>query len=151
MAEDDLQRAVSLVEQAITALGVDPATCRLPSEVDARYALTRGSASIVVAVHPPRQDDEDGTVRVVAPVVRLPGEDRRGALYEELLTLNATRLAGAAFGVMPPDVVLVTERSVRDLDASEVDAMIKQVGRVADRYDDVLAREFETTRSSDAS
>jgi len=148
-AEDDLARAVTLVEQTIAALGIDPETSRLPADAGARFALRRGSAAVVIAVHPAVPGAEGGSIRVVAPVVRLPAEERRPALYRRLLEANATEVMGAAFAVVDPDVVLVVERSLRDLDASEVDAMIKTVGRVADRYDDALAQEFGTARSSD--
>ncbi|MCZ7680442.1 MAG: YbjN domain-containing protein [Sandaracinaceae bacterium] len=67
-----------------------------------------------------------------------------------MLEANATELAGAAFALSEGEVVVVSERSVTDLDASEVDAMIRNVGRTADRYDDELAAQYGALRSSDA-
>ena len=75
--------------------------------------------------------------------------DREAALYKRLLEANASELVGVAFGLRDGEVVLVSERSVRDLDGSEVDALIRSVGRVADRFDDALAKEFGAQRSSD--
>jgi hypothetical protein len=145
----ELERAVSLVEQTITSLGVDPVETRVGGDKQScAHSLRRGSAVLEVSVHPPRDGTETGTLRVVAPVVRLPSEGH-AALFRRLLELNAGELVGAAFGVAAGEVVMVAERSVRDLDASEVDAMIRTVGREADRFDDLLAQEFGTTRASD--
>jgi len=147
---EHLRLAAALVEQTIKTLGIDPAATRVSAaEGSAAYALKRGSASILVVLHPPRDGEPDGTIRVVAPVIRLPAPDRRPALYQRLLELNGGELLGVAFGIVGNDVVVLSERSVRDLDESEVGATLRAVGRVADRYDDALAREFGATRSSD--
>jgi hypothetical protein len=148
-SDGDVQRAESLVEQTIAALGVDPAQSRLGGGRGPRFALRRGSAAMIIAIHPATSDADAGTLRVVAPVVRLPDEATQGALFHYLLEANASELVGLAFGVVDGDVVLVSERSLRDLDASEVEAMVKTVGRAADRYDDVLADQFGTCRSTD--
>ncbi len=149
-ADNDFERAVALVEQTIASLGVDPTAARLAStDGTHRFSLRRGSAAMVVAVQPPAEGEADGTMRAIAPVVRLPAPERQLALFRRLLDSNAADLAGVAFGIAGDDVVLVAERSLRDLDASEVDGMIRSLGRDADRFDDLLAREFETTRSSD--
>jgi hypothetical protein len=149
-AATEFDRAVSLVEQTIQALGVDPGETRLEEVAKGgrRYRLRRGSATLEVSVHPGVEGAESGTLRVVAPVVRLPSEGVP-ALLMRLLEMNANDLAGVAFGVASDQVVLVAERSVRDLDASEVDTMLRTVGREADRHDDLLAQEFGTTRASD--
>lgn len=146
----ELDRAVSLVEQSIAALGVDPERSRMAGEGGVRqFSLRRGSAALLVAIHPPGQGADAGSIRVVAPVVRMPDGGPTVELLMRLLRANADELVGAAFGVRDGEVVLVAERSVRDLDASEVDAMIRTVGRDADRYDDALAQEFGTLRASD--
>jgi hypothetical protein len=148
-AESGVERAVELVEQTIESLGVSPTQARL-SEEGRRWSLRRGSAAIVISIVDPQKGAADGIIRVIAPVVRLPDAARRAALYERLLDANANGLGGPAFGIRGEDVVLVSERSVRDLDASEVDQMVRAIGREADRYDDVLAKEFGTSRSSDS-
>lgn len=145
---DTTTRAKKLVEEAIVKLGIDPETTRIPGDAEtAAYALKRGSARVIVAVH---GAGEDGTLRVVAPVVRVPSDPEKHApFYKRLLELNGRELQGAAFGLFAEDAVVIMERPVKDLDASEVDAAIRGVGRVADRWDDALATEFGTVRSSD--
>lgn len=148
-AQGDFERAVALVEQTIRALGIDASEVRRDDpDGSSRFSLRRGSASILVTLTPPGSG-RDGTLRVVAPIVRVPSPDRHAEMFRRLLELNARELVGVAFGIVGDDVVLVAERTVRDLDASEVDAMIRSVGRDADRYDDALSQQFATTRSSD--
>jgi hypothetical protein len=147
----NLTKAVELVEKAIEGLGVDVSAVRTKGEGGLhRYSLRRGSANVIVSVLGAAGDDPDGTLRVVAPVVRLPEGGDWKALYEWLLSRNAGELRGAAFALVDGEVVVVAERSLVDLDGSEVVSTFKSVGAAADRYDDVLAERFGTPRSSDA-
>jgi hypothetical protein len=149
-AESNRSRAVELVEQTITGLGIDVGSTRLPSEGStSRYALKRGSASLVISVHRGEEGDPDGTLRVAAPCVRLSGDGDWASLYVWLLSANARELRGAAFGLLDGEVVVIAERSLTDLDASEVRAMVRMVGAAADRYDDILAEQFGAVRSCD--
>ena len=148
-AASDVERAVALVEATIEGLGIDPAESRTQREGHVAYALRRGSARLLIAVHAPSGELTEGRLRVVAPCVHLPPSDREHALFRRLLEANATDLVGAAFAISGNEIVVVAERSVRDLDSSEVDTMVRNVGRVADRYDDDLARTFSLSRSSD--
>jgi hypothetical protein len=146
---DDVERAIGLVEATIKSLGVDAGQAKIPGDQKTvAYALRRGSARVVVAIA--RDGQGGGTLRVLAPVVKAPAADREAAVFKRLLELNAREASGAAFGLFGDDVVAVAERGVKDLDASEVDAIVKNVGRVADRWDDALAKEFGLKRSSDA-
>jgi hypothetical protein len=142
-------RAIALVEQSIRRLGIDPAASRVERQGHVAYALRRGSARILVAIHGPHPELGEGRLRVVAPLVHLPAPERQPLLFRRLLEANATELVGAAFAISSNEIVIVAERSVRDLDASEVDTTIRNVGRLADRYDDELAATYGAVRSSD--
>jgi hypothetical protein len=145
---DDVKRAVEMVETTIRSLGVDPAAAKIPGDDKTHaYALRRGSARVVVAVS---RVEGGGVLRVLAPVVHAPEASKEAAVFRRLLELNAREISGAAFGLFGEEIVAVAERSTKDLDASEVDASIKNVGRVADRWDDALAKEFGLKRSTDA-
>lgn len=150
-AENDYQRAVKLVEQTVQALGIEPKQCRVqvPGSADA-FSLRRGSASMLVTLQHGQRADDEGTIRIVAPVVMLPTDAaKEHAMLRKLLQINAKDLAGTAFALVENQVVVVSERSVQDLDASEVDQLIRSVGRVADRFDDALAAEFGVQRVAD--
>ena len=143
-----LSAAITLVEASIRTLGLDPAQTRAPQEgPGARFALRRGSAEVFVLLAAPSGAEAVGTLRIVAPVIQLPAAEKRLALFERLLRLNASEARGCAFALSDEAVVIVYERSVCDLDASEVDAAIRTVGAVADHFDDALAREFDATRA----
>lgn len=145
----EAQRAIELVEQSLRALGLDPAAAKTGGEGGgATYALRRGSARVLVAVHA-GTEQRPGSFRVAAPVVKLPATDQRAALFQHVLELNARELAGAAFGLLGDEIVVVSERPLRDLDSSEIDATIRGVGRLADTWDDALASRFGAKRSSD--
>jgi hypothetical protein len=146
----EVERAVALVEKTIRGLGLDPAASRTKREGAVSYALRRGSARILVGVHAPAGDIQEGRLRVIAPVVRVPDPPRDTAIYRRVLEANAIDLVGAAFGISGNEVVVVAERNLTDLNGSEVDQLIRNVGRIADRYDDELAAAFGAVRSSDA-
>lgn len=142
----DVEEAVRLIESVIRGLGLEPSSASIPGDANTKaYALKRGSARVVIAVH---ASESGGTFRVLSPCVRIEATTSP-ELYKHLLELNARELVGAAFGVFGDEVVVVAERTVRDLDASEVEAAIRNVGRIGDRYDDALAQRFGVTRSSD--
>lgn len=146
---DDVGRAIEMVEATIRALGVDPAAAKIPGDDKTHaYALRRGSARVVVAIM--RGEHGHGTLRVLAPVVHAPPADQEAAVFRRLLELNAREVSGAAFGLFGSEVVAVAERATKDLDPSEVEANVKNVGRVADRWDDALAKEFGLKRATDA-
>lgn len=142
----DVEQAVRLVESVIRGLGLDPENATIPGDATTKaYALKRGSARVIVAVH---STETGGTFRVLSPCVKL-AKGSSPDLFKHLLELNARELVGAAFGIFGEEVVVVAERTVKDLDASEVEAAIRNVGRIGDRYDDALAQRFGVQRSSD--
>ena len=150
LGEEDLARAISLVAQTIRELGVDPDTARTDSpDGSARFVLRRGSVRVAVQVLPPREGASHGSLRVVAPIVDLPAESSQLPFLRRLLEVNARELAGAAFGIVADAVVLVSERSLEDLDASEVQTIVHVVDVAADTWDDALADEFDVIRASD--
>ncbi len=136
------------VEATLKKLGLDPAKSLVKSTDDqASYTLMRGSASVLVTVvHRPEQ--KAVFLRVASPVL-VPAENNREGLYKRLLELNAGGLANAAFGLLNDRVVAVSERPAEDLDAGEVEQMIKHLSAVADTYDDRLVKEFGGKRASD--
>jgi len=145
---DELTRAIQMVETTIRSLGVDPATAKIPGDDKTHaYALRRGSARVVIAIA--RGHGGHGVLRVLAPVVRAPEAAHEAAVFRRLLELNAREISGAAFGLFGDEIVAVAERSTKDLDPSEVEANVKNVGRVADQWDDALAKEFGLSRSTD--
>ena len=61
---------------------------------------------------------------------------------ESGVQLNCDAISGAAFAVRQNEVLLVSKRSVVDLDRSEVYDLIRRVQEYADEYDNKLVDEF---------
>lgn len=136
---------VSLVEQVLKSLGIDPETSRVrnvPQTI--AWGMQRGSAQVLIMVN---EDKGAVWVRAIAPVVKLPGDSAmKLELYGRLLDLNAKAMRNAAFGVLNDNVVVVSERPGDGLDAAECEQILKHVGAVADHYDDLLADELGLTK-----
>lgn len=154
MAQDDktqeeMARAARLVEETITALGIDPASVRLPAPSGGfAWSLMRGSAAMGIFLRPPRANEDAPFLRVISPIVVIDKTNEL-PLYRRLLELNASGLASVAFGIHEGKVVAVSERPTRDLDPSEVRYIVQVVGAIADHYDDEITKAFGGTRVSD--
>ncbi len=145
----DLAKAKKTVENVVKELGVEPADNAVEA-VKGGYAwqIARGSADVIISLIP-GVHEAAGRIRVVSPLVRM----EKGVTKElavRLLELNGTELPGVSFGLISGDiVVLVAERSVLELDKQEVREMLGLIGYYADKYDDVLVKEFGGTRVCD--
>ena len=153
-----MARARALVEEVVKRLGVDPKACL--AKEDARnvtWTVQRGSAAVLITLAtrdsqetPPRATTY---LRVVSPTLTLPAGAKPGdheVLFRHLLELNAAGLANAAFGLIDQRVVAVSERPTDDLQASEVEQMVRHLAAVADTYDDRLAKQFGSKRAAGA-
>lgn len=130
--ETNLASTIALVEAALAELGGGT------GEGAHAWKITKGSAITRVTLI---NRTEFTHLRVQAVVMTLDGKVERDALFAHLLELNAT-LCGAAFAVSGDQVLLVSERSTLDLDASEVLDAINRVNSYADDHDDVLVARY---------
>lgn len=150
-AQSNFNRAQRLVEDVLGSLGISPEKNRLETnDGSTAWGMMRGSAEVMIFLNPARSEKEDNFLRIVSPIIKLP-DDNLLPFYRRLLELNAKDLYGVAFGVINDDIVLVAERPTRDLDRSEVEDMLRNVGAAADHYDDKLVKEFGGRRFSDVS
>jgi hypothetical protein len=155
---DDFARARASVEEAIQALGVSPTSALAKPSPDkqgeghASWTLQRGSAAVLITLAT-REVGGAGKdkvfLRVISPVMTLPGPAKREALYQHLLELNAQGLANAAFGLLNQRVVAVSERPTEDLQSAEVTQMVRHLAALADTYDDRLVKAFGGELASD--
>ena len=138
------------VEKAIEGFGVKADAVRVAQDdTQTAWSLMRGSALTLISV----VVREDGVfMRVVCPVMTLPTEaDKKAALFQHLLELNASAVVGtSAFGLATDRVVVVSERPAKGLDQEEAAFSIKRASAVADTFDDRLVKEFGGKRASDA-
>jgi hypothetical protein len=147
--QQEIARAARLVEETITALGIDAGSVRMPAPGGGKaWSLMRGSAAVAIFLRSPRPGEDAPFLRVVSPIIVID-KANEGPLFRRLLELNASGLGSVAFGVHDDRVVAVSERPTRDLDPSEVRYILQVVGAVADHYDDELTRLFGGTKVSD--
>jgi len=137
--ETNLASTLALVEEALAELGHPVPGSQIP-EAGALHAWQIPKGSAVTRVFLINRADFTH-IRVQAVVMTLDGQVDRPALFAHLLELNAT-LCGAAFASQGDYVLLVSERSTLDLDASEVLDLIRRVTTYADEHDDVLVGRF---------
>ena len=145
----DFDQAKAIVETTIKKLGIDPSVATAKTAPTAcSWTFQRGSAAILVNLTR-RKEDEKLYLRVISPVMTLPGEDVRLSLFTRLLELNGKGLANCAFGLVGDRVVVVSERPAEGLDESECEQIVRHLAAVADTYDDKLVKEFGGARASD--
>jgi hypothetical protein len=133
-ADRDLEEARRLVEEVLEELGLRAGA----EQLEGGWALTRGAAPVYVFVAP---QGEHGMIQVVAPVMALPAGGRV-ALLRRLLELNGEELVSAGFGVKEGTVVITTDRSLADLDRSEVREMILRISHYGHHFQRELEAEF---------
>jgi hypothetical protein len=146
---EEFDRAKQLVEETIGRLGIDPtAACAKQAAETASWTFQRGSAAILVTLTR-RKEDAKLYLRVISPVMTLPEQAKREALYVRLLELNGKGLANCGFGMVGERIVVVSERPAEGLDGQEAEQIIRHLAAVADTYDDRLVAEFGGARASD--
>lgn len=150
--DTEIERATTLVEEAVKRLGLDPAAVRMPPPpgVEKAWSLMRGSAGVAVFLRAAKEGENSPWLRVVSPIVKVdPAKEVE--LYKRLLELNAQGLGAVAFGLVQDRVVVVAERRTLDLEPAELEHLVNRVGVVGDHYDDQLITRFGGSRVSDLS
>lgn len=112
-----------------------------PTLDETGYAhVQRGSATIGINVL-----EQQGVLMVFAPIMPVPVTGRE-AFYRRLLELSFVATSDASFAINThqDEVVVRCLRRLSALDYEEFEDILATVGEVADRWDDVLIREFGT-------
>ena len=101
-------------------------------------SLERGSATIGVNVL-----EEQGVLMVFSPVMQVPLAGRE-AFFRKLLELSFVETSDAAFAINKDqdEVVVRSLRRLSGLDYEELEDIVATVGETADRWDDVLIRDW---------
>ncbi len=148
--EGNLKRALALVAQVVDERGGAPegAPREAPSTPGQTFVVPMGGTDAQVSIEPSKNPLEEGVLRVAARVARLPTASCE-PLYRSLLEANGTGLGGAALGVSGEYVIIVAERTLADLDAASVHAMLDGLSRLADRFTGELERRFGASRPSE--
>lgn len=131
---DDYAR---LVEDVLQNANIDVNNARIPITTGYAWRFRQGSAVVEVNVV---EQDGRGYLQVMSPIMNLP-QTGLLPLYRRLLEYNM-QLTNAALGVFQDVVYVFHERSLRDLDAGEANAIILLVANYADDLDNGLVNEY---------
>ncbi len=136
------EEAMQVVEDTIaTQLGLDPRQNRLQTQEPNMMAwgLTRGSANIFISL---TWGTRNQTLQVFSPIITLNSQVNLN-LYPTLLGLNAgAEMTGTAFAIRDNKVILKADRNARELSGSALAELIRRIGMLADKYDDLLVEQF---------
>lgn len=145
-AKKTIERStVALVEDVLQAHGHRHcAQTNLPVGELAGWRLTHGSASIEVTVYDRQPAPR---LRLQATVQTLDARVDRLALFRYLLT-ETLELGGLTFGLAEPYVVVFGERSTVDLSRNEFEELFVLLCQTADKYDDLLVKQFGGVRGA---
>ncbi|MFT4979573.1 MAG: hypothetical protein ACI8S6_005485 [Myxococcota bacterium] len=146
---DDIQqeweRACSVIHDWFQSQGADPTAHRFQEPEDQRgtamcWGISSGSVDAFILLN---RGEEDVSLQIYSPVLRLPDPSQRAGFFEALLRLNATTLSACAFGIDEDDeVVVISDRQADGLSVRELDELIRSVTTYADHFNDNLADRF---------
>lgn len=131
--------AMTMVNAYLARFAKRAELAEVPVLDDTGYAsLQRGSATIGVNVL-----EEQGVLMVFSPVMQVPMAGRE-AFFRKLLELSFVETSDAAFAINKDqdEVVVRSLRRLSGLDYEELEDIVATVGETADRWDDVLIRQW---------
>lgn len=143
---ENLEKYYQMVEECISAFGIDPAICRSLDENNnvksGSWNLRKGSAAVWVDIFWDERN-QCSYFQVSAPVVKIPAT-RLDEFYQEVLELNYG-LFGSAFAKNDNWLYIKALRETENLDPSEVTATLNRIGTYADDYDDHFNEKYHAT------
>ena len=137
----------SLIEAAISSLGVDPAVCR--TEQSNKWHLHRGQAQVVLMIRKSRthKSVEKDTVVMVSPVVVVPQDDiLRQKLYQ-LLLATSHQMVTESFSIAKEAngtevAYLSSTYFIEDMNSADVAFMLDSLSYYALKFSEELRAEF---------
>jgi hypothetical protein len=144
---EKLSDYTSLIEAAISSLGVDPAVCR--TEQSNKWHLHRGQAQVVLMIRKSRthKSVEKDTVVMVSPVVVVPQDDiLRQKLYQ-LLLATSHQMVTESFSIAKEAngtevAYLSSTYFIEDMNSAEVAFMLDSLSYYALKFSEELRAEF---------
>lgn len=130
-----------MVEKYFRDRGLNPNEHQIPGSEGGGWHVQSGSANVYIFV----QEGANGPIlRITSPLVTFPQANLE-AFFHHLLDLNFN-LTGCALSVVNNTVLVVAQRSTRQLDQEELEELVWNVAYVADLLDDRLITEYGAAR-----
>ena len=134
---DQIAHYLRVIEEAISKLGIDPATVRSPRP--AVWQVEKGSARIRIEIFQLVENGPFG-FNVMSPIFNV-AEGVPNQIYEEMLKINH-QILGAGFSLFDNIIYLRSTRMLEGMDSQEAVQIISMVAGAADHYDDILKEQF---------
>ena len=106
------------------------------------FASQIGSAVVFISVDVDA-DDEEPMLRVVSPLVKVPEDKKTLELFEFCMVGNSRiQSFSLAYFENKSEITLIHDRPCEGLDRSELDFIIKNLGYIADKVDNILVDKY---------
>ncbi|WP_159790877.1 YbjN domain-containing protein [Sodalinema gerasimenkoae] len=136
--ENDVVNYAQEIETVISSLAQDQKA--MVGHEDDAYAWKFKYGSVEVFVQLTGKTEED-TFTVWSPVLKLPATDEAG-LMRNLLQMNWGGTFESRFAIVDDQVVVLSSRTVADLNPSEISRAITVVATLADDNDEDLQEKY---------
>ncbi len=133
-----IEEAEKIIEKVFKGLGLKPEEARIDSEEVHGWALKRGTAIVYIFLN---ENKYINTLRIVSPLLYIPKKNQKEFL-KKCLEYNYYFI-NCALGLNEDILFLVEERPLTGLDPEEVEYIINNLSRIADRLDTELAKTFD--------
>ena len=110
------------------------------SEAGHAWKFEYGSVEVFVQLSGSTEDD---TLAVWSPILSLPTKDDMG-LMKKLMAMNWQGTFESCFALDGDKVIVMSSRSVADLNPSEISRAITVVATIADDNDEALIEEYQS-------
>jgi hypothetical protein len=144
---EKLSDYTSLIEAAISSLGVDPAVCR--TEQSNKWHLHRGQAQVVLMIRKSRthKSVEKDTVVMVSPVVVVPQDEKLRQKLYQLLLATSHQMVTESFSIAKEAngtevAYLSSTYFIEDMNSAEVAFMLDSLSYYALKFSEELRTEF---------
>lgn len=133
-----IEEAEKIIDKVFKGLGLKPDKAKIDSKDVHGWAIKRGSAIVYIFLN---ENKYINTLRIVSPLLYLP-KKRQNAFLRKCLEYNYYFI-NCALGLNEDLIFLVEERPLTGLDPEEVEYIINNLSRIADRIDNELARKYD--------
>ncbi len=136
-----ISEVAHMVEKYFRDRGMTPQDQQIAGSEGCGWHVNAGSAHVYIFV----QEGPNGPIlRITSPLVSFP-QGNLEAFFHHLLDVNFN-LTGCALSVVNNTVLVVAQRSTRQLDQEELEELVWNVAYVADLLDDKLITEYGAQR-----
>ncbi|MDY6940647.1 MAG: YbjN domain-containing protein [Cyanobacteriota bacterium] len=126
------------IETVISSLAEDQKVLVGQSDAGHLWKFKYGSVQVFVQLTGATEED---TLTVWSSVLKLPARDE-SEMMRRLLEMNWSSTYEARFGILGEEIVVLSSRSVSDLNPGEISRSITVVATIADDNDEALQEEF---------